>query len=400
MRSIKQIKNLKNKIVLLRGDLDVPVKNGKVIDDFRLKELILSIKYLTQKGAKVIIMGHLGRPEGNILDSYSVFPLIGVLQKLLGLKGIKKLEIKKLGEFKSFRLAKNIYLLENLRFYKGEERNDLNFAKKLATLVDIYPAPFKRNNRKGQCDNSLSINPTSLKRCGVYVNECFATSHRKHASIVGVPKYLPSYAGLNLVKEIKVLTKCFKNPKSPAIAIMGGAKIETKLPLINKFIKKFDYVLIGGRLGLEKESIKSVKSIKSKVYKVSAKGGSSFGGKSCNNEDNIIFPIDYEGVGKFDIGPETINLYSQIISRAKTVVWNGPMGKFEDIKYIKGTKEIANAVIKSRAYSVVGGGDLIAALNRIKLVDDFDFVSTGGGAMLEFLEKGTLPGIEALEKLN
>lgn len=365
MNTIKQIKNLKNKTVLLRGDLDVPLKNGKAADDFRLKRLLPSIEYLNKKGAKIIIMGHLGRPDGEVVASLSMNPVAEELIKLLGVsKKEQKLSsraeshchhersiaesrdlftdsstaVGMTNSFKYYSIKENIFLLENLRFYAGEEKNDLKFAKKLAALGDIY------------------------------VNDAFANSHRKHASIAGITKYLPSYAGLNLVQEVKVLKKVMEKPKRPAVAIMGGVKLETKLPLIEKLAGKFDYVLVGGRLGLEMSSKKQ----------------------------NIILPVDYAGSGKFDIGKRTIKLFTGILSKAKTIIWNGPMGKYEDKRYLKGTKEVAVAIINSKAYSVAGGGDVIFALDKLKMIDEFDFISTGGGAMLEFLERGTLAGLKEL----
>lgn len=342
---IKQIKNLKNKTVLLRGDVDVPLKNGKVADDFRLERLLPTIEYLNKKGAKIIIMGHLGRPKGKIVESLSVKPMGDELQKLMR---VNKKEIRnwklEIGDFRGFPITENIFLLENLRFNEGEEKNDLKFAKKLAELGDVY------------------------------INDAFANSHRKHASIVGITKYLPSYAGLNLEREITVLKKVMENPKRPAIAIMGGAKMETKLPLINKMSKKFDYVLVGGKLSLEIEKLEIKKLGK-----------------------NIILPVDYAGDGNLDIGRRTIKFFSDILMNVKTVIWNGPLGMFEDKRYMKGTKAIAEAIVKSKAYAVTGGGDVISALDKLNMTDEFDFISTGGGAMLEFLEKGTLIGIEALE---
>ncbi|MFH0856699.1 MAG: phosphoglycerate kinase [bacterium] len=392
MNTIKQIKNLKNKTVLLRGDLDVPLENGKVADDFRLKRLLSSIEYLVNKGAKVIIIGHLGRPGGKVVELLSVKPVAEELRKLLD---VKKEEIKKLRnkEIKNcllaqsgaksaknsdivlfnhgilplpgaqgqddvigFPITENIFLLENLRFYEGEEKNDLKFAKALSELGNIY------------------------------VNDAFANSHRKHASIVGITKYLPSYAGLNLEQEVKILKKVMENPKRPAVAIMGGAKIETKLPLIERLAEKFDYVLVGGRLGMEIEKSQKLKACPEFAERV----------KSQKLWKNIILPLDYIGSGKYDIGERTIKLFSDILTNAKTVIWNGPLGKYEDKRYMKGTKEVAAAIINSDAYSVAGGGDIISALDKLNMTDEFDFISTGGGAMLEFLEKGSLLGLEIL----
>ncbi|MFH1192411.1 MAG: phosphoglycerate kinase [bacterium] len=351
MQIINQIKNLKNKTVLLRGDLDVSIKNGKVADDFRLKRLLPTIQYLNKKGAKIIIMGHLGRPNGEVVESLSLKPVREELRKLLDIKKEIRNWKLEIGGFSGFSITENIILLENLRFYEGEENNDLKFAKALSEMGNIY------------------------------VNDAFANSHRKHASVAGITKFLPSYAGLNLAKEVEVLSKCFKNPKRPAVAIMGGAKIETKLPLIKKMSEKFDYVLVGGRLGIEMKKGQKSKVKSQKLWK-----------------KNIILPVDYVGSEKYDIGERTIKVFTGILRNAKTVIWNGPMGKYEDKRYIKGTKEVAKAIINSKAYAVAGGGDIISALDKLKMIDEFDFISTGGGAMLEFLERGDLVGLKELRK--
>lgn len=364
LKRIRKVKNLKNKKVLLRGDLDVAIENGKIKDDFRLKRLVPTIKYLLKQKTEVIIMGHLGRPYGKFNNEFSMRPIAEKFKNLMKVsfeknktktKTKNKLKKEKSNKtaatewgdleenenFYSYDISPDISLLENLRFYPGEEKNDENFSKKLASLGDVY------------------------------VNDAFSVSHRKHSSVFGIAKFLPSYAGLNLEQEIENLSKCLRNPKKPAIAIMGGAKIETKLPLIEKMSKIFDYVLVGGKLGLE------IKSLNKKL------------------DNNIILPLDY-AEGDFDIGKETIKSFKKIIQNSKTVVWNGPLGKFEEKKYLKGTKEIANSVLESGAYSIIGGGDTIAALNNLKILEKFCFVSTGGGAMLEFLEKGNLPAIEVL----
>lgn len=216
MFTIKQINNLKNKVILLRGDLDVPIKNGEVIDNFRLSKMLPTIEYLSRKGAKMVIMGHLGRPSGRMDENLSMAPITGELRKLLHINkkeiGNWKLEI---GGFLGFFIGDNICLLENLRFCEEEEKNDLKFAEKLARLGDIF------------------------------VNDAFSNSHRKHSSIVSIPKFMPSFAGLHFMEEVKALSKSMDNQKRPVVAILGGAKLETKLPLIKKLAKKFDYVLVG-----------------------------------------------------------------------------------------------------------------------------------------------------------
>lgn len=299
--------DFKGKKVLVRGDLDVPLKNGVVIDDTRLRECLPTIKYLLDQQAKVILMGHLGRPDGKAVEELKMAPVRKRLTELLG--------------------TDNFTLLENLRFHPGEESNNPGFAKELASLGDFY------------------------------VNEAFASSHRAHASIVGIPKLLPHCAGLHFQKEIENLSKAIDNPKKPLVFIIGGAKPETRLPLVEEFKKKADFVLVGGKLAE----------------------------KSDLTEDGL------------DINQGTVEKFKKIIMTAGTIVWNGPLGKVEDERWEVGTREIARAIAGCGGFKIVGGGDTIAALTKFGLIDKMDYVSTGGGAMLEFLAEGTLPGIEVLK---
>lgn len=344
---MKTIRNAKveNKKVLVRVDFNVAMdKNGRIIDDFRIKESLPTIDYLIKNKAKIILMSHWGRPKTGLSKDRKRFglePVAKYIQKNYGLKikfiddCVGKSARQKINVLKNGEVA----LLENLRFYQGEEKNDLKFAKSLASSADIY------------------------------VNDGFGVSHRKHASCVGITKFLPSYAGLLLEKEVLTLSKILKNPRKPAVAIIGGVKLETKLPLIKSLVKRYDHILIGGRIGL----------------------------KIKPNDKKIILPADYQGKSKFDIGEKTIVIFKEIIKKAKTIVWNGPMGMFENKRFEKGTKEIGIAVVKSKAFKVAGGGDTIAALDKYRLFNKIDFISTGGGAMLEFLDGKKLPGIEALK---
>jgi phosphoglycerate kinase len=316
--------NLQDKKVLVRCDLDVPLKDGVVEDDSRLRECLPTIKYLLEQGTSAILMGHLGRPESKVVEELRMGP---VAQKLLELLNSKlKTQSSKLEKFDGYQLDDNLFLLENLRFYPGEENNDPEFARQLASLGDFF------------------------------INEAFATSHRAHASIVGVPQLLPHCAGLHFIEEVENLSKVIENPKRPLVFIIGGAKPETKLPFVEDFKKKADFVLVGGKLA----------------------------GRSDLTEDGL------------DINLEAIEKFKKIIKTAGTIVWNGPMGKYEDQGYERGTLEIAKAIIESSAFKIVGGGDTIAALTKFGLLDKMDYISTGGGAMLEFLAKSTLPGIDAL----
>lgn len=318
MKSIKDADISSQTRVLVRGDLDVPLKNGEIVDTFRIDHLLPTLNFLKSKDAPIIIIGKLGRPNGEYVEELST-------------KHLKPYFDSKLGEG-------NYELLENLRFDSREEENSEDFAKELAEKADIY------------------------------VNDSFAVSHRRHTSLVGVPKLLPSYAGLRLVDEVDNLEKVIKNPIKPLVAIVGGAKIETKKPVISKFLKIADKVLVGGKIGLDWDE---------------------------GTPENLLLPLDYAKDDK-DIGDKTIALFEKEISNAKTVVWSGPMGMFEDSEFEKGTQKIGNAIVDSNTFSIVGGGDTIAALNKFELFDEIGFVSVGGGAMLEFLVKGSLPGLEAL----
>ena len=330
MKSVEEA-DVAGKRVIVRCDFDVPVKNGKILDDTRIKDSLPTLKYLLSKGAKLFLISKLGRPKGKD-PSLSLEIIVETLSNYLGKKIIfqKDLNERNNGE---------VILLDNLRFWLEEEEGDGNFGKKLSSFGDLY------------------------------VNECFATSHRNDASIAQLPKFLPAYAGIWLLKEIRELEIVLKSPARPLIAIIGGAKLKTKLPAIFNLAKIADKVLVGGKLMFEVER----RSL----------------------PENVV--VAHDDVETKDIGDESIELFSESISKAKMVVWNGPMGVFEDDSYMKGTKEIAKAVIDSDAYSVIGGGDTISALNKLDLISKIKFVSTGGGAMLEFLAGKTLPGLKALE---
>lgn len=317
MKSIKDAGISGQTKVLVRGDLDVPLKNGEVVDTFRIDHLLPTLNFLKVKGAQIIICGKIGRPEG---------------------KYVEELSTKNLKSYFDNKLGNNYTLLENLRFDPREENNSEEFAKELSDQADMF------------------------------VNDSFAVSHREHASIVGIPKFLPSFAGLRLMEEVGNLERLIKNPNKPLIAVIGGAKIETKKPVVAKFLKIADRVLVGGRIGLDWDEA---------------------------TPENLLLPLDYAEDDK-DIGSKTITLFEKEISKAQTIIWSGPMGMFEDARFEEGTKRVGRAIVDSNAFSVVGGGDTIAALNKYSLFDGIGFVSTGGGAMLEFLVKGNLPGLKAL----
>ncbi len=320
MKCVTDAKIVLGSKILVRCDLDVPIENGKILDTFRLTAGLPTLNYIKEHGAMPVILGHIGRPKG--ADSeFSTTVLASFFDKQLG--------------------AGNYVLLENSRFDSREKDADMGFAKELV-----------------QKSGAVS-----------YVNDAFGVSHRSDTSIVALPKVLTSYAGISLMNEVSNIEKVIKNPIRPLVAVIGGAKLETKKPLVKKFVEFSDYVLIGGRIGLEWDT-----------YVPS----------------NLYLPSDYSDDRKFDIGIKTAETYVNIINRAGTVVWAGPMGKFEEEKYALGTNTVAQTISKSPAFSVVGGGDTIHALTKIGMIKSFSFVSAGGGALLDFLVLGNLPGLRAL----
>jgi len=350
MKSVKEAE-VSGKKVLLRADLDVPLKNGRIADDFRIQAALPTVRYLVKNKAKVIIIGHLGRPKGKVVKKLRLDPVARWFVETGHAPSLQKLddcvgpEVEKAVEAMA---EGDILLLENLRFHKGEIKG----------MKGTGPACR-------QAGPDLAVELASL--ADLYVNDCFATSHREHASIVRVPKLLPSYAGLRLMEETTALCSAEVFAQKPVIIVVGGAKAETKTPLVKKLSKIADKILLGGTLMFE---------------------------KSLEGVPNVVFPID--AVGIEDIGPATIKMFVDEIEKAKTVVWNGPLGVTNSKEFEVGTRKIAEALAESAAYTVIGGGDTVAALTRFGLRDKINFVSTGGGAMLQFLADGTLPGIEVL----
>lgn len=387
--------DIKDKKVLVRVDFNVPIKDGKVMGDDRIVKSLNTINYLKGHGAKIILISHLGRPKGKYNKDMSLFPVSKRLGEILnedivfiGEKEVVNDKVKeKVNELKSGQIA----LLENLRFVPGEEKNDPEFAKKLADLADIY------------------------------VNDAFGTAHRAHASNVGVSKYLPSACGFLLEKEIKYLLEILKSPEKPFVAILGGAKVSDKINLIKNLLDKVDSIIIVGAMA--NTFIKSMgKSVGKSLVEddkldlaretmaLAAEKGVDFilpvdfieaGEISADAEEEVV---DIDGVDAqkmiLDIGPESINNIKNILKDAKTVVWNGPAGVFEVDKFAKGTVEIARALAKSGAISIVGGGDSVAAIEKAKVKDKITHISTGGGASLELLEGKELPALRALEEAN
>ena len=391
MRSIKDEHNLKQKKVLLRLDLNVPLDNGRITDTTRIDKILPTINFLLKNDAKIIILSHVGRPKGKIVNELSLNPICEDLKKKLNIN--IKLVTKTLTEVNSNDLFNNqndqIIMLENLRFYKEEEDNNNKFAKHLASLADIY------------------------------VNDAFSCSHRAHASIFEITKFLPSYAGLQLNLEIDALTKITSEIKKPVTCIIGGSKISTKINIIKNLIPKFNNIVIVGGMAnniLKYKGFNIGKSIQEancdqiieEIFYLSEK-----------NNCKIVYPEDVT-VGKdlngsakikdvnkvsedeliLDIGPKTIQTVNNLIEKSETILWNGPAGYFENPNFAKGSLEIANKIVEKNKsntiYSVAGGGDTVALLNRIGVTNNFNFVSTAGGAFLEYLEGKELPGIKAL----
>jgi phosphoglycerate kinase len=345
MKNIKTI-NVEGSRILLRCDFNVPLDSeGNISDDFRIKENLLTIKYLIENKAKTILISHLGDPDGKTVDNLKLDKVQEKLSELLGIT------VKKANDCIGLEVIEmvnelnpgDVLLLENLRFHKEETGNDPHFAEELSKLAEVY------------------------------INDAFSVCHRAHASIVGLPKYLPGYPGFLLEKEIFNLNKVLDNPEKPMVAIIGGKKVGTKAKVINEMSKIADSVIISGLI--KKEAIE--KNIQ------------------FDFPEKITGPLD--SLDALDIDEKTAEMFVQKIKTAKTVLWNGPFGKTEDEMYMKGTLAIAKAIIESKAYSVIGGGETIEFLDRQELLSQFSHVCTGGGAMLQYLSGEELPGLKALE---
>jgi len=387
INSLKKIKKLSGQRVLLRVDFNVPLRAGKIMDDYRIKAGLETIKFLQDKKARLIIISHLGEAKGKVDLSCSLRPVAAQLKSFLK-KPVKFLSNH--DSIEAFETVKkmsdgDIVFLENLRFNLGEVTNDIKFAKKLASLADIY------------------------------VNDAFSVCHRDQASVSAVKKFLPSYAGLLLEKEVIALNKILK-PKKPLVAIMGGAKISTKAPLIFKLYPAVEKILIGGALattffkfiGLEvgksfcdaalEPAIK--KLFKDKKYLAKIILPIDVAVRDNRGRIRVIRPEQTKKTDMIlDIGPETINLFSQHIKKAATLVWNGPMGKFEEHSFLQGSLSIARAVASrsgGQAYGLVGGGETIEVLKMTKMEEYIDFISTAGGAMLTYLGGGKMPGLKKI----
>jgi phosphoglycerate kinase len=391
MRSIKEETNLNDKIILLRLDLNVPLSNGKISDTTRIDKILPTLKFLTKQNSKIIIISHVGRPKGKVVNGLSLKPICDDLSNKLNQN--VKLITKNINEINNKDLFKNIYekiiMLENIRFYSEEEKNDRLFAKHLASFADIY------------------------------VNDAFSCSHRAHASIHRISSFLPSYSGLQLDLELKALTKITSEIKKPITCIIGGSKISTKINIIKNLIPKFDNIVIVG--GMANNIIKykghnigkslqeeNSDQIINEIFLLSKK-------KSCKimYPEDVVVAKDLNGNPQIkkineissdemilDIGPKTIKIINNIIDESNTILWNGPAGYFENPSFANGSIKIAEKIIENnkanKIYSVAGGGDTVSLLNNLNSINNFNFVSTAGGAFLEYLEGKELPGIKAL----
>lgn len=385
IKSIKNLKDLENKRILLRVDYNVPIEDGRVMDDYKIVKQLLTLRFLLKKNCRIVLITHLGQPEPEERqEKFLLGPVCARLSHLLG----KKVEyVDDLTGFKaSNAVAKmqsgDVLLLDNVRFDKGELDNSRVFAKKLAKYGDIY------------------------------INDAFAVSHRAQASVSAITKYLPSFAGLLLEDEVLNLVKGLES-SGPRVAIIGGAKLTTKIPLIKKLNKEVDHILVGGALAndffvahnlevgkslIDNEGVYFVRKFTSKKIVLPVDvvvSTDKEGGKSAVKSINKVDKNDYI----LDIGPETIKLYANYIKQANTLIWNGPMGFFELKDYRHGTLAIALLIAarsKGRAFGVVGGGETVEALKMSKMLEYVDWVSTGGGAMLSFLGGEKMPGLDGI----
>jgi len=383
---------LKGKKVLVRVDLNVPMKDGTITEVSRIVKILPTVKLLIEKKAKIIILSHIGRPKGKVINGMSLEPISKKLSALLNTEILfnkDKIDEKTLSEINKIPDG-SIMMLENIRFYEEEEQNEDSFSKKISNLGDIY------------------------------INDAFSCSHRAHSSIKGITKYIPSYCGLQFIEEVNALKKITSKITRPVTCIIGGSKISTKIKIISNLIKDFNNIIIVGGMGnamLKNTGINIGKSICDDGYKDLV---GEILKKSKTHDCKIHYPLDVvvsktlDGNGTIkeinkidndemilDIGPKTITSIKNIVEESNTVLWNGPAGYFENPNFANGTKNILEIIadkrVKDKIYAVAGGGETVAVINKFNKLDTFNFVSTAGGAFLEYLEGKELPGIKALK---
>ncbi|MGS0745850.1 phosphoglycerate kinase [Syntrophomonas erecta subsp. sporosyntropha] len=391
MKKLQEIE-LKNKKVLLRVDFNIPMdKEGAIIDDTKMRAAFPTIEYILKQGGRLILMSHLGRPKGKPNPQYSLKNIAQHLEKLLQVKVVMApdcigAEVQKLAEDLQ---AGQVLVLENVRFHPEEEKNDREFSRHLASLGDIF------------------------------INDAFGSAHRAHASTAGVAEFLPACAGFLMEKEVSMLRQALDNPDSPRMAILGGAKVADKLGLIENLSKKMDVIVIGG--GMANTFLKAMgKEIGRSMLEADLiDRARQLLDQAGETNTQILLPVDVVVAGEIsataagqvvsvdqvpadmmilDIGPETVKLFSEAIQKAKTIVWNGPLGVYEHDQFAQGTWQVARAVAQSPAVSIIGGGDSAAAVQNLGLEKDITHISTGGGATLEFLEGRILPGVAVCEE--
>lgn len=390
-KTVKDI-DVKGKRCLVRCDFNVPMQEGKITDDVRIRAALPTIEYLKENGAKIILMSHMGRPKGKPNKEFTLAPVAERLRDLMGcdVKFAQSDTVVDGSVIAAVKAMKDgdIVLLENTRYREEETKNDPAFSKELAQLGEIF------------------------------VNDAFGTAHRAHCSTAGVAEYMPAVSGFLIEKEIKFLGSAVEDPKRPFVAIMGGAKVSDKIPVIENLLKKVDVLIIGGGMSytffkgegleigkslLDAESVDLTKKLRQEaedagvklLLPVDAVCAEEFSNDSKSKVcDKDKIPADMMGM---DIGPETVKLFTDEIAKAGTVVWNGPMGVFEMSNFSAGTKAVAEAMAKSSAITVIGGGDSAAAVKQFGLGDKMTHISTGGGASLEFLEGKELPGVAVLQ---
>lgn len=388
-RTIKDLKALRGKVVLLRVDFNVPLdENENITDATRIINEIPTINYLSEQGAKIVIISHLGRPEGFELRK-SLWPVALYLMKnlkcnvsfcntVLGDEAVERIKALREG---------NVLLLENIRFYKEETQCDKKFSKKLASMADIF------------------------------VDDAFGVAHRENASNYGVARLLPNAVGFLVEQEIENLTKIIEEPKQPFVALIGGAKVKSKVKILERFIEKADVILIGGAMAYTFLHAKGENIGTSIYYPESERDAKLIMEKAEMAGKKLLLPVDHLVVrdsdkkqktfivesmkgdmAGFDIGPKTMKLYAKELKNAGKIFWNGPMGLFEKEEYSQGTIAMAQAIASSKAFSVVGGGDTVSAVNKAGVAGRIGFISTGGGATLEYIEKGSLPALDIIQE--